>query len=352
MSNATSEPIKVHCPQCHKKMGFPPSASGRKAKCPACSHVFRVASAEPAPVLSKTSRERPANESASLFDALAAAEQSAEQAELSEEEAASARAAALAANSAEQSARAGFVRGEEKPSAKATGRREKATRERGEPDASFWGRDGSMLALIRGIGFSAVGALVAVAAWYGLAKATTGSGPAFMPLVVGIASALGMTLGLRRETKIGGILAAGITWVGIGAGQVAVIIGILIPRLEAQAKVVEDSIDFQRRVVMQNEIDIAYEEANVAPGEMTPGRAKEIEMMGRRKFGTYDDDKIRTEYKKLQALAGPPPAPKPIATAGELMKEALTSYGVLVCSVGALIVAFFVGSGILGLGIE
>jgi hypothetical protein len=34
--------INVWCPACNKKLGFPATAVGRKAKCPACEHVFVV----------------------------------------------------------------------------------------------------------------------------------------------------------------------------------------------------------------------------------------------------------------------------------------------------------------------
>jgi len=350
MSDVASEHIKVRCPGCNKKLAFKPAAAGRKVKCPACEHVFRVPAGAPAGAAAAPAAEKEAGEGGSLFDALAAAEQSAEVAQMGEEEAAMARAAAEASAAVERAAQGGVVyaagaagQGAE---AKGVGRLLKP----GDPDASFLGRDGAMLALLRGIAFSVLGALGVDVVWYLVARSMDGLSPGIMTLLVGCGAALGMTLGIRSETKIAGVLAVAITWFGILFGQAAILTWIVIPKLVAEMKVVEDSIDFQKRVVTQSEIDKVYEKAEAAGEQITPGRAKELRREGIINASKYTtDDMVRAEYQRIK---GPPPAPKPVATMWELMKDSMFSYGTLLCSVGALIVAFFVGSGILSLGIE
>lgn len=352
MSDTVSEHIKIRCPVCSKKLAFPSKAIGRKAERPACAHVFRVSNDAPAPAAKASEASAEAGGSGSLFEALAAAEQAAERVELSEEEAARARLASEVALAAQGAALAGSPPEEVAPSKKFWDRASKAERSRRDLDGSFFGRDGAMLALVRGILFSIVGALVADAVWLGIVKALSGYSPGFMPLIVGMGAALGMTLGIRSETKLGGILAVVITWVGIAVGQVAIVIVVLFPKAVEQAKVVEDSIKFQRSVVLQHEIDKAFANANVPPEELSPSMAKEIENRGKRVFGAYTDDQIRAEYKKIQAAAGNVPPPQPVIDAFELLIATSFSYLTLLSSIGALVIAFFVGSGILSLGIE
>lgn len=352
MSDTASSPIKTRCPACGKKLGFPPAAAGRKAKCPACAHVFRVSADQPAKAAPAPAVARDADGPVSLFDDLAAAEQSAESVQMSQEEAAMAQAAAQAARAAGHVSHAGVAHTQGSAAAQSDNRPAKAVRGSNEPDASFFGKDGMFRALVRGILSSIAGALVVDVIWYLIAKAMAGYSPGFMPLFVGMGAGLGMTLGIRSETKIAGILAVVITWVGISVGEVAIVVWLVYPKAIAEAKVVEEKIENQRHVVYDYYLDKAYAESPIPAEKRTKYDNEEIEKKGRYNFGKLTDDQVRAEYKKVQKQMGTAPPPKLVPTLAEALSSSVFNYAVVLCSIGALIMAFFVGSGILGLGIE
>ena len=280
MSDAKPEPVKVRCPSCSKKLGFPPQALGRKAKCPACAHVFKVAATSvgvsAVPGMSpaaKTARVIPpappprADEDNSLL-ALAAVEESGQEIELTPEEAAKAQALAAATAEAHRAALAGTVAPPSIPErSRATGRGRAAVRDSG---AGVDRMPSAIGMLAKGCLFCAIGALIGSFIWYVVARAL-GLELGYAAWALGLLAGCGMQLGIRAKSEVAGVIAAAMAVAGIFVGRVMVIAWVIFPAVikeaeAAQAKM-ETSYKYQTEIMVEVEYEKILKSRNLDPEE-------------------------------------------------------------------------------------
>ncbi len=310
MSDVKPETIKMRGPACNKKLGFPPQAVGRNAKCPACAHVFKVgaapgadpalagmASAAQAPrVIPPAPRPREDDDSSLL--ALAAGEESAAAVEMSAEEAA--RAQALASASAHRQAMAGTVEPPPIPS------RAQAAAAKAEARAGS-GAVGALGSLAKGCLFSVGAALLGAFIWYGIAKAT-GYQIGYVAWGVGLLAGFGMHLGIRAESVIAGLIAAAIALAGIILGEFMVVEWVAIPQVEKEIKAeaeeqakVEATVQYQRNALIEMQAEKLLKSQGIDPEEAEEAQELKANAEARKLVASWNDAKVRSEYKQYKA---------------------------------------------------
>jgi hypothetical protein len=311
MSDVKPAVVKMHCPSCSKKLGFPAQAVGKKAKCPTCAHVFKVAApagsaavpaAPPARVMPPPPPPPPrAAEENSLF-ALAAIEGSGEEVELTPEEAARAQALTAATAAAHQAALAGAAAPPTVP--ERTGKTTHRGSSAREGGAGIDRMPSAVVMLSKGCLFSAAGALIGAFLWCGVAKALDCE-LGYVAWAVGLLAGGGMQLGMRAQTNLAGVIAALFAVGGIFIGKVMVIAWVVFPMIakEAAAEKVklETSIKYQIETLTDVEYEKILKDRKLDPEEAGEEQLQKARNDAESRVKGWGAEKIRSEFAKHKA---------------------------------------------------
>jgi hypothetical protein len=310
MSDVKPATIKMHCPGCSKKLGFPLQAAGKKARCPACAQVFKIAAptgdlAAPAAPAARITPPPPPppppQEEFSLF-ALAASEGSADELELSPEEAARAQALTASTSAAHQAAMVGMPADPTKP--ERTGRTSQRASTGRETGAGIDRSPSAVGMLAKGLVCSAGGALIGSFIWFGVAKALDLE-LGYVAWAVGLLAGGGMQLGVRAQTNLAGVIAAAFSIAGIFVGKVMVVAWVLFPMVnkmveQAQTKA-ETGINYQVDTLTEIETTKILKERKIDPETATEEQETTAVVEARDRVKGWGADKIRKEFDKYKA---------------------------------------------------
>jgi hypothetical protein len=219
MTQQTGDKISVEC-ACGKKLKAPATAIGRKAKCPACGNVLTIEAPPPPPVEDDAL--------GALYD-LADAEKDAAKSNQVDDSPRCPQCAAEMAPSAVLCVNCGYdVRTKSKLAAKPVVTRpvvnldgaksSKKPKDKMAPEGKF----------IVGLGLSAAFATGVALIWY-VVTWKIGWDIFYLSALIGIAAGIGMQMGQKGYSKLGGVGAAGVTMAVILITRVAMVFAILAP---------------------------------------------------------------------------------------------------------------------------
>lgn len=338
---AESDIISINCPSCSKRLRYPSSAIGRHARCSGCNDKFLVEDPAdaPAPALAGVSDE-PARSSRiegdddGLFNLLADAEASGE---------------ALA----EQPDRpADFAPAEIRP-VTSTSETRRMTARPAQDAGDEEGRGSIMERLYAAMGslaigcvLSAMGALIGAFIWFGIAKGT-GYHIGYVAVGVGGLAGLGMQMGTRRESILAGVIAALFGMAGIFTGNMMYVAWVEMPRLQAEAKAIASTLEYQREQVVWAEAEKILLAKGLDPAETSDEQNEAAEAEAEKRVAKLSESEVRSRFTTLSQDPDYIAAQKLGASVGLLFLWASVSLGfkgVIFLIIG-LVAAFRVGYG-------
>ncbi len=237
--------VRVDCPSCGKRLTFLVSALGRRAKCIGCDHVFVVTAPEaaPAPVSAAAAPEPAAptgDEPVDLFNDLAASEQNADLIALSPED-----------EALKVAAMTGPVLDASRPV------KLDYTQEAGEYEQGIFGRImGAMGPLAKGCALSLAGAVIGAIAW-AIVGISVELELGYVAWLVGILAGLGMNWGTKSESALAGGIAAFFAFFGIFLGKILIIAYFVYPAIVYAKAQANPNSPQSKRVLLT---EIRYEE--------------------------------------------------------------------------------------------
>jgi hypothetical protein len=291
----TSDLLTMHCPSCNKKLRFPLSASGRKAKCPGCEEKFTVSPQQP--LAEPSARVEPpppapkaADDGNDLYDFLADAEKNAQALEEQPPPPEDFKAPEFPTpkpDSQERSATAG-ARGKSAPRDK-------------ETSASVMERAyGTMGALGKGCALSAAGALIGAFIWYGIAKGLSIE-VGYVALGVGVLAGLGMHLGFKNESIVAGLLAACFAFGGIVAGKLMYVAWVVMPGIQADIRKEANDVENQRELLVTLETEKILKSKNLNPENSTEEQDEAAEAEAHKRIAALKEPEVRQRYEQYMA---------------------------------------------------
>lgn len=218
-----SDTISVLC-ACGKKLKAPASAVGRRAKCPACANVLTIEAPPPPPEIAEDDPLGAMYELAETEKAAAKNNQLDDSPRCPKCAAAMANGAVLCTNcgfDARSNKKVAAAAAPAKPSPLADPRYDKKKPvDKMAPDGSF------MVGLIAAFGGALLGGIV----WFFVTWGT-GYDICYVCMLIGIGAGVGMQIGQRGFSTMGGVASAGIALVVLLLGRLAVVLAILLPLL-------------------------------------------------------------------------------------------------------------------------
>lgn len=294
-----SDRLQTHCPSCGKSLGLPLNAVGRKARCPACEHVFVVEENPPEP-LEVVEEAPPSDEEApaagrpsSLFDELADAEGNGEVVHMAGQ-GAGFQAPASVEDTPRQSKKMDYARA---VSGAATG----------VVGGLVGGAMGAAAPLLKGCLFSFIGILIGAGIWCGVAVVTDYE-LGFIAWLVGALAGIGMQMGTKSESHLAGFIASGFALLGIFLGRLFIVIYVLWPLFAAMsaanakmsaANANVSEIEMQREAVAEAMAEESLDSMNKGGKEATEEQEEKAYTDAEKKVTAMSDSEVKKAYEKL-----------------------------------------------------
>ena len=284
-SSAESERITVHCPSCNKKMTLPVLAAGRKAQCPVCEERFTVS----APVAGSKPVSQPVpaeDDESSLFSVLADAESHGQT--LAEQPALPTDFKVREVKPLKPEAAEGRASSSGEQRTGAHGKAEKAP----AAERSY----SAMESLVKGCAFSGAGALIGALVWYGVAKAFSIE-LGYIAWGLGVLAGIGMHIGIKNESALAGFLAALFALGGIVAGKTMYVAWVLVPMVQGEIVKEMNSIENQRSVLIDQESSKILKARNINPDEANEAQGEAAYKEAKARVGKLSDEEVRQQFK-------------------------------------------------------